>query len=211
MELPVMIFGAGSIAKHALSIFESNKIVVYGFLDEDEKRHGEEIESIPILGHPEDHGFLKLVGQKCEGFVAVADLAMRKRYVSMLMDQRKVMPTNAVHGAAYIDQYASLGYGNFINAGAIVGPGSRIGQHCLIETGVIVGADVEIGDFVHIGAGSVINDGVKVEAGSFVGSGVRVVSGVQMGKNVNVGAGSLVVGNVEAGTTVFGAPAAPIE
>jgi hypothetical protein len=45
MEKPVIIFGAKGIAHPALEIFNSNNVVVFGFLDEDEKIHGTEIKS----------------------------------------------------------------------------------------------------------------------------------------------------------------------
>ena len=46
MDKAVIIFGANSIGKTALDIFESHGIVVYGFLDEDEKLHQKEINTI---------------------------------------------------------------------------------------------------------------------------------------------------------------------
>mgnify|MGYP001801373225 CR=1 FL=1 len=77
MEKPVIIFGAKGIAKSALEIFKSNDVVVYGFLEEDKSLHSTEIEDVTVLGSPEDHGFIKLIGQKCEAFVATDDNSVR--------------------------------------------------------------------------------------------------------------------------------------
>lgn len=211
MEKPVIIFGASGIGKAALEIFESNEVVVYGFLDEDSNLHGKEIGEVAVLGDPSDHGFLKLIGQKCEAFVATDDNAVRKDQVKLLMDQRKVMPTNAVHKGAHISKMASIGHGNFINAQAFIGAGTSVGQHNLIHSGVIIDHDVKIKDFVQIGAGSTINSNVEIEKEVFIGTGVTVVSGVKIGKNARIGAGSVVIGNVDPGKTVFGNPAVPVE
>ncbi len=210
MEKPVIIFGSSGLAKAALEIFNSNGIVVYGFLDDDEKTHNQEINSVSVLGSTDDHGYLKLIGQKCEAFVATDDNELRKKYVDFLIETRKVMPVNAVHQSAAISQSSGIGHGNFINAGVVVSNDSEIGQHNVLNSRTVVEQEVAISDFVQIGAGSIINSGVKIEEGVFIGSGVTVVSGVTIGKNARIGAGSVVVGDVSNGQTVFGNPAVEI-
>jgi len=211
MDKPVIILGAKGIAHSALEIFNSNQIIVYGFLDEDASLHGTEINVVPVLGHTEDDGFLKLIGKKCEAFVAVDDNKYRQFLVNMLNEKRKVQPINAIHHTAYISTDASLGHGNFINAKVNVGAGAKIGGHCILHSGAIIEHGVHLADFVQVGAGSVINSGVTIEEGAFIGSGVVVVSGVTIGKNARVGAGSVVISDVKSGETVFGNPAAPIK
>jgi sugar O-acyltransferase (sialic acid O-acetyltransferase NeuD family) len=210
MDKPVIIFGAKGIATAALEIFKSNGIVVYGFLDDDKNTHGKEIDDVSVLGNTDDHGFLKLIGQKCEAFVATDENSLRKKWVKSLMESRKVMPVNAVHQSAVISGFASIGHGNFINARVTVGASSKVGQHCILNSGATIEHDVEIGDLVQIGAGSTISPGVKIEDGAFIGSGVTIVGGVTIGKNSRIGAGSVVVANVEAKETVFGNPAVAV-
>lgn len=207
MEKPVIIFGAKGIGTAALEIFKSNHVVVYGFLEDDASLHGTQIDDVSILGKSDDHGFLKLIGQKCEAFIATDENAPRKKLVKMLMDSRKVMPTNAVHQAANISVSATIGHGNFINAGVIVGASSKVGQHCILNTNATIENNVNVGDYVQIGAGVVINSGVSIEEGAFIGSGVTIVSGIIIGKNARIGAGSVVVADVKAKETVFGNPA----
>jgi len=211
MDKPVIIFGAKGIAHPALEIFNSNQIIVYGFLDEDEKLHGTEINVVPVLGHPEDDGFLKLIGKKCEAFVAVDDNKYRHFLIKMLNDKRNVQPVNAIHESSYVSTDAAIGHGNFINANVNIGAGAKIGSHCIFNTGAIVDHQAEIGDFVQIGAGSIINSGVSVKEGAFIGTGVVVVSGVNIGKDARIGAGSVVISDVKEGQTVFGNPAVPIK
>lgn len=211
MEKPVIIFGSTGLAKAALEIFNSNNIVVYGFLDDDEKTHNTEINTVSVLGATDDHGFTKLIGQKCEAFVATDDNQLRKEYVDYLVETRKVMPMNAVHQTAYISDSFGIGHGNFVNAGAVLSNDSKMGNHNVINSKTIVEQEVEIGDFVQIGAGSVINTKATIENEVFIGAGVTVVAGVKVGKGARIGAGSVVVGNVEAGQTVFGNPAVEVK
>lgn len=211
MEKPVIILGAKGIAQAALEIFNSNQVVVYGFLDEDESLHGQEINVVPILGHPEDDGYLKLIGGKTEAFIAVDDNKYRQFLVKLMHERRKVQPVNAIHGTANISSDASIGHGNFINSRVNIGTAAKVGSHCLLHTAAIIEHQANLGDFVQVGAGSVINSNVTIGEGAFIGSGVVVVSGVTIGKNARVGAGSVVIGDVGDGETVFGNPAAKIK
>lgn len=211
MEKPVIILGAKGIAIPALEIFNSNKVDVYGFLDEDKALFGAEINTVSVLGHTEDDGFLKLIGKKCEAFVAVDDTTYRKFLVTMLNEKRKVQPVNAIHQTAYISTDAELGHGNFINGKVSIGAATKLGNHGIFHTACSIEHQVEIGDFVQIGTGTVINSGVKVEEGAFIGSGVTVISGVRIGKNARVGAGSVVIADVPDKDTVFGNPASSVK
>ncbi|WP_209331619.1 acetyltransferase [Lunatimonas salinarum] len=211
MEKPVIILGAKGIAHPALEIFNSHNVIVYGFLDEDESMHQKEINHVSVLGSTEDDGFLKLIGKKCEAFVAVDDPSHRKYLVKLLNERRKMQPINAVHKAAYISTDAAIGHGNFINAKVALGTGSVIGSHCIFHSGALLEHLVEVADYVQVGAGSIINSGVKIEEGAFIGSGAIIVSGVRIGKNARVGAGSLVIADVEDEATVFGNPAKKLE
>lgn len=211
MEKPVIILGAKGIAHPALEIFNSNRVIVYGFLDEDEKLHGTEINTVTVLGKTEDEGFLKLIGHKCEAFVAVDDTKYRKFLVEMLLEIRKVQPVNAIHQTAYVSTDAGIGHGNFINAQTTIGAGAVIGSHCILHSGSIIDHLATLGDFVQVGAGTIINSEATIGEGAFIGSGVTIVSGVTVGKNARIGAGSVVISSVGNGETVFGNPAVKVK
>ena len=207
MENPVIILGANVIGRQAKEIFESNGNVVYCFLDDNKAIHNTEIDNVTVMGSTDDDGFLKLIGKKCEAFVAADDNKVRKSLVKMLQEVRHTQPVNAVHKTSIIASSASIGYGNFIDQGVKVGAGVSIGQHCVINSGAVISMEATLGDFVQIGAGSIINANVTIEEEAFIGSGVVVVAGVTIGKGARVGAGSVVIGPVKAGDTVFGNPA----
>jgi sugar O-acyltransferase (sialic acid O-acetyltransferase NeuD family) len=211
MENPVIIFGANYLGRAAKEIFETNNNVVYGFLDDDKKLHGTTLDESVVLGSTDDDGFLKLIGKKCEAFIAVDDNRLRKSLVKMLQEVRHVQPANAIHKDALLSNHVALGYGNFIDRGVNIGAGAKISNHCVLQAGCIVGPEVAMADFVQIGTGTIINAGVKIEEEAFVGSGVTIVSGVTVGKGARVGAGSVVIAPVKDGQTVFGNPAQPVK
>lgn len=212
MDKPVIILGAKNLGKIALEIFQSHKIDVYCFLDDDEKLHNQEIGMVSVLGSTDDDGFLKLIGQKCEAFVATDDTKLRRKLVEMLNERRKTMPINAIHSQAIISAVdCSIGHGNLLDARVVLNAGVHIGHHNIIRAGAIVDYNARIANFVHIGAGAVVGDNVEVSEGAFIGTGAVLVSGIQIGKNARIGAGSVVIRSVGDNETVFGNPAEKVK
>lgn len=210
MDNPVIIFGTGGLGRAALEIFESNGNVVYGFLDDKKDLHNTEIDNVIVLGATDDDGFLKLIGKKCEAFIATDDTKEKKTLAKMLVDRRKMMPVNGIHPNTSISNKAEIGHGNFINGGASVGAGTRVGNHCILHGGSTIDHNVSLGDFVQIGAGATVSADVIIGDNAFIGSGVTIVPGITVGKNARVGAGSVVIGDVADGVTVFGNPAVEV-
>ncbi len=210
MENPVIILGANYLGRQAKEILENNGNVVYGFLDDNKKLHNTEIDNASVLGSTDDETFLKLIGKKCEVFVALDENKLRKNIVSMLNDVYKAQPVNVIPQSVNIPASTDMGHGNFIDQGVKFGPGSSIGNHCIIQTNAIISTETKLGDFVQIGSGSIINPGTEIEDEVFIGSGVTIVGGITIGKGARVGAGSVVVAPVKAEETVFGNPAQKI-
>lgn len=207
MENPVLILGAKGIGLAALEIFKSNNVTVFGFLDDDNKLHGKEIDEVTVLGSTDDEGFTKLIGKKCEAFVAVENQKLKQSLTEFLLDMRKIMPVNAIHAKAYLSKMALIGHGNFVNAGASIQAGVKLGNHCVVHTNAVIDHESVVEDFVQIGAGTVVGSAVTIEEGAFIGSGVTIISGITIGKGARVGAGSVVMAPVKAKQTVFGVPA----
>ncbi|MBC7920690.1 MAG: NeuD/PglB/VioB family sugar acetyltransferase [Ferruginibacter sp.] len=207
MENPVMILGASALGMVALDTFQSNGVIVYGFLDDDPKLHKTEIGGVTVLGSTDDEGYTKLIGKKCEAFVAVDDPKYRKSLVEMLNEERHVMPVNAIHATAVVSATATFGHGNLIGPGVVINTKARVGSHVLLHAKALVDYGAEVGDFVQVGAGSIIGAGSRIEDGAFIGAGAVVVAGITVGKNARVGAGSVVIEAVAARATVFGNPA----
>ena len=209
MQNPVIILGAQKLGTTALDIFNSNNVIVYCFLDD--KLQQEEVNNVAVMGNTEDNDILKLVGKKCDVFVAVEDSAARKGLVKLLKEEYKAVPVNAIHRFSAVSENAWLGHGNLVGAGAIISNNAKVGDNNIIHARALVDTKAEIGDNVEIGAGAIINAEAVVEDGAFIGTGAVVVSGVKIGKNARVGAGSVVVADVPAKATVFGNPAAPVK
>lgn len=211
MEQPVLIFGAGGLGKVVLEIFQSNDVVVYGFLDDDAKLHGTMIGDVSVLGSTDDQGFLKLIGKKCQAFIAGDDRRIKQELVSMLLTKRKVMPVNAIHQKAYLSSSSAVGHGNLIGPGVVVNSDAQLGNHNVMHAQCTLDYGTKIKDYVTLGAGSTIGAEVTIEEGAFIGAGATLVSGISVGANARIGAGSVVIANVGKKETVFGNPAQKVK
>ncbi|KUG07606.1 NeuD/PglB/VioB family sugar acetyltransferase [Solirubrum puertoriconensis] len=210
MENPVIILGAQNVGTAALDAFDSNEVVVYCLLDDNQKLQNTDLHDVPVMGSTDDEQFLKLLGKKCEVFVATEDTASRRALTNMLREEYEQVPVNAIHRAASVSEHAWLGHGNLVSAGAVLSSDCKVGNGCIIGVRAVVDVRAQLADYVQVGAGAIINSEAVVEEQAFIGSGAVVVSGVKIGAKARVGAGAVVVADVPAGQTVFGNPAAKV-
>ena len=207
MENPVIILGAQAVGTAALDAFQSNDVVVYCLLDDDTALQETELNDVPVMGNTDDKELLKLLGKKCEVFVATEDTASRRSLTNMLREEYAVAPVNAIHQRASVSAHAWLGHGNLVGANAVVAGTAKLGDGCILGANSVVEVKAEVGDYAQLGAGAILNAGVQVGELAFIGAGAVVVAGVKIGSKARVGAGSVVVADVPAGQTVFGNPA----
>lgn len=211
MEQPVIVFGADGLGKIALEIFQSNDVMVYGFLDDDPELQGTSVNEVPVLGATGDQGFLKLIGKKCQAFIAGNDKKLKRELVSMLNTHRKVMPVNCIHQKAFLSPSSLIGHGNMINAATVVNAHSELGNHNILHVNCSLDYGVKLKDYIEVGAGSTIGAEVKIGSGVFIGTGASLVPGISVGANARIGAGSVVVADVKENETVFGNPAQKVQ
>ncbi len=210
MENPVIILGAQAVGTAALDAFLSNELVVYCLLDDDPKLQKSELLDVPVMGATDDPDLLKLLGKKCEVFVATDDAASRRSLTQMLRQEYEAVPVNAIHQRASVSGHATLGHGNYVGPNAVVAATAIVGNGCIINGNAVVEARANVGDYAQLGSGALLGAGATVGELAFVGAGAVVVAGVNIGDKARVGAGSVVVADVPKGQTVFGNPAVKV-
>ena len=210
MENPVIVLGAQAVGTAVLDAFISNDVVVYCLLDDDAKLQNTELLDVPVMGTTDNGELLRLLGKKCEVFVATDDTASRRSLTEMLRAEYEAVPVNAIHQRASVSVHATLGHGNYVGPNGVVAATATLGNGCLVGPNAVVEARATVGDFAQLGSGALLGAGAELGEQAFLGAGAVVVAGVKIGSKARVGAGSVVVADVPAGQTVFGNPAVKV-
>lgn len=200
----VVVVGGGGHAKVVLSTLLASGFPVVGILDDDEKKWGQRIFNIPILGP------LNMLrsGTFTKAIVAIGDNRNRKKIAE---DYKGCCEwVSVIHPHSFVHQDVQIGEGTVVFAGAVIQPGTTLGNHVIINTGVTVDHDCTVGDFVHLAPGVNLAGLVVVEEGGFLGVGSVLIPEKRVGRWAIVGAGAVVIRDVPPLTTVAGVPAKPI-
>ena len=140
-------------------------------------------------------------------FIAVGNNVRRKSIYNNLAI-RNLLPINAIHATAVIDDSADIApHGVMIAPNVSINALAKIGVGAICNTYSIIEHECIVGDFAHIAPGAVLCGNVEVGENSFVGAKSVVRENIKIGKNVIIGAGSVVVKNIPDNVKVVGNPA----
>lgn len=143
---------------------------------------------------------------KTDVAVAIGNNVIRQQKTDALLAQGFNLPV-LTHLTAVISQYAVLGQGSVVLAGAIVNAFACIGKGVIINSGAVVEHDCLLGHYAHVCPNAALSGGVKVGTGAWIGIGSQIKQLVVLGDYCLIGAGSTVVKDIPAHVTVYGSPA----
>ena len=158
----------------------------------------------PVVG--DTSALLAQLGQYDGVLVAIGNCAIRWQKYQVLREAGAQL-VSLIHPKASLSNFATLGIGSVLMAGAVVNVDAVLGEACIINTGATVDHDCQLAQAVHVSPGAHLSGCVRVGAFSWIGVGAAVRQGVHIGSDVMVGAGAVVVKPVEDGLTVTGCPA----
>lgn len=203
---PLHLIGAGGHGKVVLDALLALNIPYHHIIlrDQDKKLEGKKVlacivDTSPLEGELCGHSFHLGVGQ-----------AEIRESLFLTLIQLKMQPFTAVHPSAVVSKFATLGFGTFVAANAVIGPLAHIGKSTIINHGAIVDHDCKIGDFSHIAPCATLGGGSEVGNQVLIGAGANILPFVSIGDFAIIGAGAVVTKNVPPGTTYAGIPAKKI-
>lgn len=201
--MSLFVIGSGGHGKVVASLLQSLGYRIDSILDDDHKKWGKSVLSVPVDGPIEKLRDFR----SSHAVIGIGNNSIRLMIAGKYEDIDWIP---AIHPHTWIHDSVTIGAGSVIFAGSIVQPDTVIGKHCIINTGVTVDHDCHIRDGVHLAPGCHLAGGVTVGKGAFLGVGVSVIPGCSIGKNTIVGAGASIVSDLPDDVVAVGVPAKPI-
>ncbi len=202
----VAIIGAGQGGKLVLNIFRQfyPDYEIAGFIDD--KKAGETVEGIKVIGAAKD---LSRIKRQADSFIVGIGCTNLKARTELFEKAKKagLKPVNAINPNCFIDKTAKLGNGITIFPNVTINMNVVIGDNVTIYSGAVVEHECAIGNNVYIGPGAHISGRVKIGNETFIGVGANLVQDLKIGKNSVIGAGAAVLKDIPDNVVAAGVPA----
>lgn len=208
----LVIIGAGGFGREVAWLIEDiNRVSVewnlLGFIDEDKKKHGKDLNDYRILG-----GFKYLEEKKDIYYVCAIGNSKIKRDIIEKCINYNIKPATLIHPSVIMSKKNNqIGEGCIICAGSIITVNTKIGRNVIINIDCTVGHDVVINDYATIYPSVNISGNCNIGECVEIGTGSQIIQGKSIGSNSIVGAGSVVIKDIEKNSTAVGVPAKVIK
>jgi len=206
----IVIIGASGLAKEVVFLIEDiNKDKmqwnILGFIDNDEKNVGVNLNDIPIIGT--DDWLISQRKSMCIAFGIGFPNLRKKLSINYKKNSFFEFP-NLIHPNVIGDwNNISLGHGNIICAGNILTTSINIGSYNYINLSCTIGHDSFIGDYNVINPSVNISGGVKMRDEILLGTGAQILQNKNICTNCVIGAGAVITKNLEEKGVYVGTPA----
>jgi sugar O-acyltransferase (sialic acid O-acetyltransferase NeuD family) len=176
-----------------------------GFLDDDERKWGQELLGAPVLGPLDtankygDYFFANGIGS--------ANNFWKKREIIARTQIPRERFETILHPTASISRTANLGRGVVVFQNVTITSNVTIGDHVVILPASVISHDDVIGSYTCIAGGVCISGNVRVGESCYLGSNTSVKDGLKIGDFSLVGMGSVVLRDVAENSVVIGNPA----
>jgi len=213
----IVIIGAGGFAREVKWLIdEVNRVSetyrFVGYVVSDTGNLGEHDSCSEVVGD------LRWLAANCNREVDAAAIgigtpAVRLKVAAEIQNSAGPLEWPAlIHPTAQFDRASTrLGRGVILCAGVIGTVNLSFEDFCMCNLSCTIGHEAVIGSGSVLNPTVNISGGVKVGIGVLIGTGAQILQYVSLGDGCTVGAGGVVNKNVEAGVTVVGIPAKPLQ
>ena len=205
--LPVILIGAGGHAKVLIDALRLQSIEIFGIVDADVNKNGQELMGVPIVGGDEEVMKYSQKQVRLVNGIGSTRVSLLRHQIFVNFKNKGYQFEMVIHPSSVIASDVELSEGVQVMAGAIIQTGCKVGANTIINTRSSVDHDCQIGSHVHISPAAVISGGVVVGEGAHICTGAVIIQGIRIGVNSLVAAGAVVIQNVPNDITVAGVPA----
>jgi len=187
------------------SIINNEDFSVSGFIDDNEKYHGNTYDGIPVLGGFEKLEYLK--EKNILNFIIATGDGKFRTVKGAKLETDGFKPINVLDRRSIISKSAELGKGISICANAVIAPGATLDDFVLINHSATIDHNVILEKGVTISPGVNIGGRAIIKENTFIGLGAIILPDIVIGKNCIIGAGAVVIRDAPDNSKAVGNPA----
>ncbi|WP_127019354.1 acetyltransferase [Flagellimonas beolgyonensis] len=203
MKQKISIIGSGTYGEVIYELVTQLDYEVLGFYDDNKSKHGNYINSVPVLGNID---FNKIDVENNNFVVAIGDNAIRSHISKIIVEKGGFLP-NLIHPSVIISESATLGQGCVLHANSFIWTNVNISDFTIISVNANIAHHTTIKTGCFISTGANIGANITIESKSFIGIGAIVMTGVKLiGKSSVIGAGAVIIKDVPDYAVVVGNP-----
>jgi acetyltransferase-like isoleucine patch superfamily enzyme len=181
------ILAAGGTGRRAVAI-----------VDDDERRWGEEVGGVPVVGGADRLGELHAAGAFDAAIVSISTSVAARTRLRERCARLGIPLANAIDPTARIATGVTLGTGNVVCAFCHLGVDTRVGDNNFLSAFNSFDHHNVLGSDISTGPGCMTSGLVRIGDRVRLGTGIFVEPHVELGAGVQVASGAVIVGSVPA-------------
>lgn len=201
----IIIIGAGGHAAelryyidHHNTARPADRIMVEGFIDDEEANYDHYKFTEPFLGDIQNHKVRKGISY----LMGIANTAYRKPIIEKF-NKKGATFIGFIHPTAIIAPSAELGDGVIISHNVSVGPMAKLGNYNMLNSRCTIGHDTQMGDYNFISPQVAVSGNTEIGDENMLGTNSCTIPGIKIGNRNKVAAGMVVYKPVENDETVL--------
>ena len=192
----LLIYTAGSASREVKLVVdqlneEKPTWEIIGFVDEDPKVIGREVDGIPVFD-PEH----KEQANDVYGVCPVLNPFVRQRITETLIEGGGLKLATIFFPSVRLPRDLEIGKGSIVMPAVLFGYNVKLGKGVLVWWRALIGHDLRVGDYSSILSSANITGGCTIGERSTIGAGATLHVGVTVGNDSIVGIGTTVFQNV---------------
>jgi sugar O-acyltransferase (sialic acid O-acetyltransferase NeuD family) len=182
-------------------------IRVEGFVDNDPRLQGEEVEGLRVLGAV---SWLETVDPSEFSVVCAIGFPDAHRRIADDISAMGFKLMGVISKLAYLSVSSKVGDGVAVFPFAAIGPSVSVGDHSVVYNNASIAHESTVGRYSMVCPGAQIAGRVSIGEGCWIGIGASILQGVSIGSGSVIGAGAAVIRDVPENTVAAGVPARAI-